>query len=75
MDRTDDKDKPLEENDLIGIAEELKERFTRFQACLSDLDQCSSLTDSLQKIHEIRDRQSTLEMGLLQMHLTVCSPG
>jgi DNA integrity scanning protein DisA with diadenylate cyclase activity len=61
-----------EEDAFKGKLEELKGRLSRVQQSLSGLNQCSHLSNLLQKIHEIRDGLNNLEQGLLQIHLKGC---
>jgi diadenylate cyclase len=61
-----------EEEAFKGKLEELKGRLTRLRQSLSGLNQCSHLSNLLQKTHEVRDGLNNLEQGLLQIHLKGC---
>jgi len=62
----------VEEEVFKDGLEDLRGRLTSLKDSLSGLNQCSHLSNLLQKIHEVRDGLNNLEQSLLQTHLKGC---
>ena len=61
-----------EEEAIKEQLEELKSRVTQLHSDIKCLEQCSRLSNFLQKIYEIREGLNQLEQGLVQSHLKCC---
>jgi diadenylate cyclase len=72
MNRVNNRDMLNEEEAFKGELEDLRRRLASLKKSLSGLNQCSHLSNLLQKIYRIRDGLNNLEQGLLQTHLKGC---
>ncbi len=61
-----------EEEAVKEQLEELKSRVTQLHNSITCLNQCSCLSNFLQKMYEIREGLNQLEQGLLHSHLRCC---
>jgi diadenylate cyclase len=74
--RLNNRDILIEEEAFKGELEDLSRRLTSLKESLSGLNQCSHLSNLLQRIYKIREGLNNLERDLLQTHLKGCiSPG
>lgn len=62
----------IEEEAIREKLEELKSRVTQLRGDIACLEQCSRLSNLLQKMYEIREGLNQLEQHLLQFHLKCC---
>ena len=69
VNQPNNKDMLVEEEVFKDGLENLRGRLTSLKDSLSGLNQCSHLSNLLQKIHEVRDGLNNLEQSLLQTHL------
>jgi len=72
MNRLNNKDMLIEEEAFKDELEDLRRRLTSLKQSISGLDQCSHLSNLLQKIYGIREGLNKLEQSLLQTHLKGC---
>jgi DNA integrity scanning protein DisA with diadenylate cyclase activity len=61
-----------EEEAIKERLEALQSRITQLHSDIACLEQCSRLSDFLQKMYEIREGLNNLEQSLLQSHLKCC---
>jgi diadenylate cyclase len=72
MNQLNNKDVLIEEETFKRELEDLRRRLASLKKSLSGLNQCSHLSNLLQKIYGIREGLNNLEQGLLQTHLKGC---
>ena len=72
MNRLNNQGMLIEEEDFEDELEDLRRRLTSLKESISGLNQCSHLSNLLQKIYGIRDSLNNLEQSLLQTHLKGC---
>jgi DNA integrity scanning protein DisA with diadenylate cyclase activity len=72
MNRPYNQDLLSEEETIKEKLEDLRSRIAQVHEGLESVEECSRLSNFLQKLYEIREALNQLEQGLLQTHLRCC---